>query len=128
MTSVELPYSIAAALPSLIVVDITNEVRREIEGGELDDGIVFVTAAGEGVVRVNEREAGFFDDVERMLERLVPLERATERVRMLALLLGPKTEQVPFVGRALCLGTWQRILVFSFSRESAPEWELTLVG
>jgi hypothetical protein len=28
MTSVEVPYSIASALPSLTVLDITNEVRR----------------------------------------------------------------------------------------------------
>jgi thiamine phosphate synthase YjbQ (UPF0047 family) len=127
MTSVEIPYSIAAALPSLIVVDITNDVRREIEDSGLDHGIVFVSAVGDGVVRVNEREAGFFDDVERMLERLVPLENG-ERVRMLSLLLGPRTEQVPFAERDLCLGTWQRILLFSFSSETAPDWELTLVG
>lgn len=129
MTSIEVPYSVAAALPSLIVVDITNDVRRAIEDGELEDGIVFVSAGGDGVVRVNEREAGFFDDVERMLARLVPLEEEMdERVRMLSLLLGPKTEQVPFAGRALCLGRWQRILVFSFSGEAPAEWELTLVG
>ena len=30
MTSVEIPVSIAAALPNLTVLDITNEVRREI--------------------------------------------------------------------------------------------------
>jgi thiamine phosphate synthase YjbQ (UPF0047 family) len=127
MTSVEIPYSIAAALPSLIVVDITNDVRREIVRSDLDHGIVFVSATGEGIVRVNEREAGFFDDVERMLGRLVPLEDG-ERVRMLSLLLGPKTEQVPFAARELCLGTWQRILLFAFSTETPPDWELTLVG
>src|SRR5215212_10310913 len=126
MTSLEVPYSVAAALPSLIVVDITNEVRREIERGELEDGIVFVSAGGDGVVRVNEREAGFFDDVERMLERLVPLAEDSDRVRTLSLLLGPRTEQVPFARRVLCLGQWQRILVFSFSGGAPPDWELTL--
>jgi hypothetical protein len=30
MTSVEIPVSIAAALPNLTVLDITNEVRREV--------------------------------------------------------------------------------------------------
>jgi len=128
MTSVEVPYSVAAALPSLIVVDITNDVRREIEGGEVEDGIVFVSAGGDGVVRVNERESGFFDDVERMLERLVPLTDDSQRVRILSLLLGPRTEQVPFAQRVLCLGQWQRILVFAFSSEAPPDWQLTLVG
>src|SRR4051794_32575406 len=115
MTSVEIPYSVAAALPSLIVVDVTNDVRRAIEDSDVDHGIVFVSAGGGGVVRINEREAGFFHDAERMLERLVPVAEAGGRERMLSLLLGPKTEQVPFAGRELCLGTWQRILVLSFS-------------
>ena len=30
MTSVEIPVSIAAALPNLTVLDITNDVRREV--------------------------------------------------------------------------------------------------
>ena len=127
MTSVEIPYSIAAALPSLIVVDITNDVRREIEDSGLDHGIVFVSAVGDGVVRVNEREAGFFDDVERMLERLVPLENG-ERIRMLSLLLGPRTEQVPFAERDLCLGTWQRILFLELDRERDRRWLVQVVG
>ena len=33
MTSVEVPYSIASALPSLTVLDITNEIRRELAAG-----------------------------------------------------------------------------------------------
>lgn len=128
MTSVEIPYSIAAALPSLIVVDITNDVRREVEQGDLDDGIAFVSPGADAIVRVNEREAGFFHDVERMLERLVPLAEAAQRVRMLSLLLGPLSEQVPFAGRELCLGRWQRIMVFSFGGEAPADWALTLVG
>jgi thiamine phosphate synthase YjbQ (UPF0047 family) len=128
MTSIEIPYSIAAALPSLIVVDITNDVRRAVGDGDADDGIAFVSAGDDGIVRVNEREAGFFDDVERMIERLVPETAVDERVRMLSLLLGPKSEQVPFVRRRLCLGRWQRILVFSFSGEAPASWEVTLVG
>jgi thiamine phosphate synthase YjbQ (UPF0047 family) len=128
MTSIEIPYSIAAALPTLIVVDVTNHVRRAVRDGDLENGIVFVWAGDEGIVRVNEREAGFFDDVERMLERLVPQTVADERVRMLSFLLGPRTEQVPFARRRLCLGRWQRILVFSFSGQAPANWEVTLVG
>ncbi|NDU78777.1 hypothetical protein GWI34_40250, partial [Actinomadura sp. DSM 109109] len=48
MTSIDVPYSLAAALPSLIVVDITNDVRRAIRDGGLDHGIVFVCAEGDG--------------------------------------------------------------------------------
>jgi thiamine phosphate synthase YjbQ (UPF0047 family) len=128
MTSVEIPYSIAAVLPSLAVVDITNEVRHEVEGSEISDGIAFITSGAEpSVVRVNERESGFFADLEVLLGRLVPLEHS-ERERLLCLLLGPRTEQVPFVEGRLCLGRWQRILVVGFDESCRYDWTTTLVG
>ena len=43
MTSVEVPYSIASALPSLTVLDITNEVRRELRDSGYDSGIAYVS-------------------------------------------------------------------------------------
>ena len=63
MTSVEVPYSVACALPSLVVLDITNEIAREVQHAESSNGIAFVTAAENGLIRVNERESGFFADV-----------------------------------------------------------------
>ncbi len=127
MTSVEIPYSIACALPTLVVLDITNDVRHEVERGKLDGGIAYVTSTGEGLVRVNERESGFFVDVERLLHRLVPAE-VPDRERLLELLLGARTEQVPFAARRLCLGQWQRILLFGFDAGISTDWTLTLVG
>ena len=127
MTSVEIPYSIAAALPSLVVLDITNDVRRGVEESGCERGIAYVFAGGDGVVRVNERESGFFDDLERLLERLVPTDSG-DRERLLAFLLGPRGEQVPFADGALCLGQWQRILLFAFRDEHDPSWTLTVVG
>jgi thiamine phosphate synthase YjbQ (UPF0047 family) len=128
VTSVEIPFSIAAVLPSLAVVDITNEVRQEVEASELRDGIAFITSGAEpSVVRVNERESGFFADLEVLLGRLVPLEH-DERERLLCMLLGPRTEQVPFVAGHLCLGQWQRILVVGFDESCRYDWTTTLVG
>src|SRR6266542_2041363 len=127
MTSVEIPYSIAAALPSLVVLDITNDVRHEVQRSGLEHGIAYVFAGKDGVVRVNERESGFFDDFARMLERLVPGD-TEERERLLAFLLGPRGEQVPFAEGELCLGEWQRILLFGFDGEHSLEWSLTLLG
>jgi thiamine phosphate synthase YjbQ (UPF0047 family) len=127
MSSVEIPYSIAAALPSLVVVDITNDVGQEVRRSGLEHGIAYVFAGSDGIVRVNERESGFFDDLARMLERLVP-ETTGERERLLAFLLGPRGEQVPFAEGELCLGEWQRILMFSFGGDPLPDWKLTLVG
>jgi thiamine phosphate synthase YjbQ (UPF0047 family) len=126
MTSVEVPYSIASALPSLTVLDITNEVRREVasNGGS---GIAFVSPNGDpSLIRVQERESGFFTDLECLLERLIPLE-AEERTRLVSLLLGPRTEQIPFSDGSLCLGQYQRIFLVAFEDRCSDEWMLTLV-
>ncbi len=127
MTSVEVPYSIACVLPSLVVVDVTNEIAHQVARAETPSGIAFVTAGEGGLLRVNERESGFFADVRALLERLVPLD-VEGREHLLAFLLGARTEQVPFADGELCLGRWQRILLFGFSDDVPPEWQLTLVG
>ncbi len=127
MTSVEIPVSIAAALPNLTVLDITNEVRREVAstGGS---GIAFVSPNGDpSLIRVQERESGFFSDLECLLERLVPLE-AEERARLVSMLLGPRTEQIPFSDGSLCLGQYQRIFLVAFEDRCSDEWMLTVVA
>jgi thiamine phosphate synthase YjbQ (UPF0047 family) len=127
MTSVEIPVSIAAALPTLTVLDITNDVRREIarSGGS---GIAYVSPNGDpSLIRVQERESGFFEDLEGMLERLVPLD-LDERARLVSLLLGPRTEQIPFSEGALHLGQYQRILLVGFEDRCSDEWMLTIVA
>jgi thiamine phosphate synthase YjbQ (UPF0047 family) len=127
VTSVEIPVSIAAALPNLTVLDITNEVRREVasNGGS---GIAFVSPNGDpSLIRVQERESGFFSDLECLLERLVPLE-AVERARLVSMLLGPRTEQIPFSDGSLCLGQYQRIFLVAFEDRCSDEWMLTVVA
>ena len=128
MTSVEVPYSIASALPSLTVLDITNEVRRELSSSGRDSGIAYVSPLDEvALVRVQERESGFFADLEELLTRLVPQDEP-ERERLLCMVLGPRGEQIPFAGGDLCLGQWQRILLFSLDAQHRSDWTLTLLG
>ena len=128
MTSVEVPYSIASALPSLTVLDITNDVRHELRDSGYESGIAYVSPLDDvALVRVQERESGFFTDLEDLLTRLVPQDER-ERERLLCMLLGPRSEQIPFADGALCLGQWQRILLLGFDRPSQPRWELTLLG
>jgi thiamine phosphate synthase YjbQ (UPF0047 family) len=128
MTSVEVPYSIAAALPSLSVMDITNDVSREVAEGDVSSGIAYLhTASALSLVRVQERETGFFEDLESLLERVVP-GNLRAREQLLAFLLGPRSEQVPFMDGELCLGQWQRILLFSLDAQHRPDWTLTLLG
>jgi thiamine phosphate synthase YjbQ (UPF0047 family) len=127
MTSIEIPVSIAAALPTLTVIDITNDVKREVAdaGGS---GIAYVAPNGEpSLIRVQERETGFFEDLECMLERLVPID-LTERPRLVSLLLGPRTEQIPYVEGRLCLGRYQRIFLVGFDDRCIDDWMLTLLG
>jgi thiamine phosphate synthase YjbQ (UPF0047 family) len=127
VTSVEIPVSIAAALPNLTVLDITNEVRREVAstGGS---GIAFVSPNGDpSLIRVQERESGFFTDLECLLERLIPLE-ADARTRLVSRLLGPRTEQIPFSDGSLCLGQYQRIFLVAFEDRCSNEWMLTVVA
>jgi thiamine phosphate synthase YjbQ (UPF0047 family) len=128
MTSVEVPYSVASALPSLTVLDITNEVRRELAASGRESGIAYLTPLEDvALVRVQERESGFFTDLEELLTRLVPAEER-DREQLLCMLLGPRTEQVPFADGQLCLGQWQRILLVGFDRPAQPRWNLTLLG
>ncbi len=128
MTSVEVPYSVAAALPSLSVFDITNEISREVSRGAVRSGIAYVRATeSSSLVRVTERECGFFCDLEDMLGRVVPFE-ASQRQRLIMMLMSPRTEQIPFTDGSLCLGTWQRVLLFGFEGEPRAGWSVTLVG
>ncbi len=128
MTTVDVPYSIAAALPSLSVMDITNDVSREVAGADVSSGIAYLhTESTLSLVRVQERETGFFEDLESLLERMVP-GKLRSRERLVAFLLGPGSEQVPFLDGALCLGQWQRILLFSLDAQHRADWKLTLVG
>ncbi|HET7571136.1 MAG TPA: YjbQ family protein [Gaiellaceae bacterium] len=128
MTSIEVPYAIAAALPTLAVMDITNDVSKEVAASGVKDGIAYVHAAHDSaLVRVQERETGFFEDLEALLERVVPAV-STSRERLLGFLLGPRAEQIPVSDGVLCLGQWQRILVFTLDAEHRAEWRLTLLG
>jgi thiamine phosphate synthase YjbQ (UPF0047 family) len=128
MTTIEVPYSIAAALPTLSVMDITNDVSHSVASSSCTDGIAYLHPSHAlSLVRVQERETGFFEDLESLLDRIVPNPNGV-RERLVAALLGPGSEQVPFSGGRLCLGQWQRILLFSLDSEHRADWNLTLIG
>jgi thiamine phosphate synthase YjbQ (UPF0047 family) len=128
MTSIQVPYSIAAALPTLSVMDITNDVSKAVASSGRRDGIAYIhSVPAATVIRIQERETGFFEDLEILLERVVPGETPA-RERVLSALMGPRTEAVPFREGCLCLGTYQRVLLFSLDVEHRAEWSLTLLG
>jgi thiamine phosphate synthase YjbQ (UPF0047 family) len=128
MTSIEVPYSIAAALPTLSVMDITNDVAKTVAASGRKEGIAYIhSVPAATVIRIQERETGFFEDLEILLERVVP-GATPARERVLSTLMGPRTEAVPFREGCLCLGTFQRVLLFSLDVEHRAEWSLTLLG
>jgi thiamine phosphate synthase YjbQ (UPF0047 family) len=128
VTSIEIPLSVATALPTLVVFDVTNEVSHELRRNAVVDGIAYVSPnACSSFVRVTERESGFFCDIEALLARLLP-HGVGERERLLLGLLGARTEQIPFMQRRLCLGQWQRVLLFCIDGESRADFTLTLLG
>jgi thiamine phosphate synthase YjbQ (UPF0047 family) len=128
MTSIEVPYSIAAALPTLSVMDITNDVSKAVAASGRSEGIAYIhSIPAATVVRIQERETGFFEDLELLLERVVP-GATPARERVLSALMGPRTEAVPFRDGCLCLGTYQRVLLFSLDVDHRAEWSLTLLG
>jgi thiamine phosphate synthase YjbQ (UPF0047 family) len=128
MTSIEVPYSIAAALPTLSVMDITNDVSKAVAASGRSEGIAYIhSIPAATVVRIQERETGFFEDLELLLERVVP-GATPARERVLSALMGPRTEALPFRDGCLCLGTYQRVLLFSLDVDHRAEWSLTLLG
>jgi thiamine phosphate synthase YjbQ (UPF0047 family) len=109
-------------------MDITNDVSREVANSGVSSGIAYLhTTSTLSLVRVQERETGFFEDLESLLERVVP-GKLRSREHLLAFLLGPRSEHIPFADGALCLGQWQRILLFSLDPQHRPDWTLTVVG
>lgn len=109
-------------------MDITNDVSQMVAGADRRDGIAYVHPLHSlTVVRVQERETGFFEDLEVLLERIVP-SGLPHRERLVASLLSPRSEQVPFADGALCLGRFQRIMLFSLDAEHRSDWSLTLLG
>ena len=99
--------------------------ERPIRFDEVDPaGIVFFARYANFA---HEAIEGFFEDLESLLERVVP-GKLRSRERLLAFLLGPRSEQVPFADGTLCLGQWQRILLFSLDAQHRSDWTLTLLG
>ena len=109
-------------------MDVTNDVARTVASSGRSDGIAYIHAThGRSLVRIQERETGFFEDLESLLERIVPSD-VDGRERLVAALLAPRSEQVPFSEGTLCLGRFQRILLFSLDAEHRNDWSLTLLG
>ncbi|MGA1841077.1 MAG: secondary thiamine-phosphate synthase enzyme YjbQ [bacterium] len=121
------------------ILDITSDIRREVEGAGLKDGIVtvFIPGSTAGVTTI-EYESGALKDLVEAIERLAPLSihyhhdsrwgdgNGFAHVR--SALLGPSLT-VPFNSGRLQLGTWQQIVLIDFdNRPRQREVFLQILG
>jgi thiamine phosphate synthase YjbQ (UPF0047 family) len=111
------------------VNNLTEQVAEHVLRSQVRNGLAYLTPPpGPFLVRVAESEAGIFEDLSALLQRLVPL--GARRERSLCLLLGPRGDQVPFRNRRLSLGRWQRVLLLGFGDDSndCNDCTVTLIG
>ena len=121
------------------LIDITEEVHREVAGSGVNSGTVtvFISGSTAGVTTI-EYESGVLSDLQAMWERLVPRNITYQHDRrwgdgngyahVRASLLGASLV-VPFTDRHLHLGTWQQIIVADFdNRPRSREVVLQIAG
>ncbi len=106
------------------VLDITDEVQRQVAGCELQSGIVTLfSPSSTSALTTIEYEAGAVHDLQALFDRLVPPDidyRHNQRwgdgnghSHVRHALLGPSLA-IPFVDGRLTLGTWQQIVFVDF--------------
>jgi secondary thiamine-phosphate synthase enzyme len=106
------------------IVDLTDGVARVVGTGGVDRGLVTVFAVGSTVaVTTMEYEPGGVSDLQRLLDRLIPVAGDYDHNRLnhdtnahahlRAAVIGP-SESIPLVDGRLALGTWQQIVLIDF--------------
>ena len=121
------------------ILDITRQVLHLVEQSGLRTGIVtvFCPSSTSGLTTV-EFEPGAVADLKSLFENLVPTKReyshnatwedGNGHAHMRASLLGSSLT-VPFVEKALTLGTWQQIIYVDFDiRPRQRELVVQIVG
>ena len=119
--------------------DLTTVVTDSVKASGLQSGVatVFVVGSTAGVTTI-EFEPGAIADLNQVFERLAPRrgeyrhhlrwgdDNGSSHVR--ASILGPSLA-VPFIDRALALGTWQQIMLLEFdTRPRKREIVIQIVG
>jgi len=106
------------------IVDITGDVARCVEEAGLGEGqaVAFVRGST-AAVSTMEYEPGGVQDLQAMLERLIPAAGDYEHnllnadtnshAHQRATVVGP-SEAVPVVDGRLALGTWQQLVLIDF--------------
>ena len=110
------------------IVDISDEVRRQIQGSDLQNGIVTLfTPSSTSALTTIEFESGAVHDLQRLFDRIVPPDMdyrhnlrwgdGNGHSHVRHALLGPSLT-IPFVDGQLTLGTWQQIVLVDFDNRT----------
>lgn len=106
------------------VIDITTELARVVNVSELKNGTVTVFCpSSTSALTTIEYESGCISDLQRLFDEIIPQDReyahnarwhdGNGHSHVRAALLGPSLT-LPFVERALTLGTWQQVIYVDF--------------
>src|SRR4030042_1024471 len=121
------------------IIDITNEITKEISNSNISNGIatIFIAGSTAGITTI-EYENGLLIDFKDMWERNVPSNLPYQHDRrwgdgnghshVRASLQGSSLV-VPFANKKMTLGTWQQIVIVDFdNRPRDREIILQLLG
>jgi len=110
------------------IIDITQQVERQLARTEVNSGIVtlFVTGSTAGITTI-EFESGLLADFQNMWARTVPKDMLYDHNQrwgdgnghshVRASLLGASLV-IPFANKRLALGTWQQIVIADFDNRA----------
>ena len=121
------------------IIDITQEVAREVSEANITSGIVTVFTKGStaGVTTI-ENEPGLISDFKAMWDRLIPVNidyrhnrawgEGNGHSHIRASLLSASLT-IPFTNKRMFLGTWQQIVYLDFdNRPRSREIILQIMG
>jgi secondary thiamine-phosphate synthase enzyme len=118
------------------MIDITGDVARVVTESGVAEGVALIftmhTTTG---LYINEPESGLVDDVQSVLERLVPRggnykhDRIDDNAagHIQSLILSPSVA-VPIEGGRLSLGTWQAVFVAECDGPRTRTVKVKIVG
>ncbi len=106
------------------IIDLTGQVREEIERSDVRNGTVTLFIPGStAALTTIEYESGVINDLKKAIERIAPEALYYEHnerwgdgngySHVRSALIGPSL-QIPIIDGRLSLGTWQQIVLLDF--------------
>ena len=106
------------------IIDLTQQVAREVKGSSVENGAVTLFIPGStAALTTIEFESGVVNDLKTAIERIAPEDIYYEHnerwqdgngyAHVRAALIGPSLH-IPIINSRMTLGTWQQIVLLDF--------------